>query len=186
MLVGWKATMWLSYFKIIIHLYFYIFHSISNWIIFAVNLRIVKLYVIFQTDNSKSHAFYLQQRVSALSLNHFYSIYYVSVLLSSLTTAIKYCCIRYSACCDAYVLIISMPGIGRLVALCYSAIIVIKIIIILIIINIITSIIIIIIIAILSSSSSSSWTSSNHTVSIFQRWWKYQRFVLLFLSCSTS
>ena len=88
-------------------------------IIFAVNLQIVKLYVIFQTGNSKSHAFLLSQRVSALSLNHFYSIYYVSVLLSSLATAIKYFCIRYSARCDAYVLIISMPGIGRLVALCY-------------------------------------------------------------------
>ena len=45
-------------------------------------------------------------------MNHFYSIYYVSVSLSSLTTAIKYCCIRYSASCDAYVLIISMPGIN--------------------------------------------------------------------------
>ena len=111
--------------------------------------------------------------------------YHVSVLLSSLTTAIKYFCIRYSACCDAYVLIISMPGIGRLVALCYSAIIVIDIIIILIIITIITSIIIIIIIVILSSSSSSSSssTSNNHAVFIFQTWWKYQRFVLLFLSC---
>ena len=106
--------------------------------------------------------------------------YHVSVLLSSF-------CIRYSACCDAYVLIISMPGIGRLVALCYSAIIVIDIIIILIIITIITSIIIIIIIVILSSSSSlSSSTSNHHAVSIFQRWWKYQRFVLLFLSCSIS
>ena len=152
-------------------------------IIFAVNLQIVKLYVIFQTDNIKSHAFYLWQRVFALSLNHFYSIYYVSVLLSSLTTAIKYFCIRYSAYCDAYVLIISMPGIGRLVALCYSAIIVIDRIIILIIITIITNIIIIIIIVILSSSSSSSSTSNNHAVFIFQTWWKYQKFVLLLLSC---
>ena len=57
-------------------------------IIFAVNLQIVKLYVIFQTGNSKSHAFLLSQRVSALSLNHFYSIYYVSVLLSSLATVL--------------------------------------------------------------------------------------------------